>query len=114
MVKITKERLIKDGYKIENCVIREIFTEKLPENKYVDWYMVVSGECSCVIRLARYYIHNPFCFYPMGEIMEAYGVTKLDELKGQYIRVIHKGVGTKVEYIGHIVADEWFVICTNS
>ena len=114
MVKFTKERLIKEGYKIENCFIKEIFVEKLPENKYVDFFMIVSGECSCVIRLARYYIHNPFGFYPMGEIMGTYGVTKFDDLKGQYIRVAHKGLGTKVEYVGHIIADEWFVVCTNS
>lgn len=41
-------------------------------------------------------------------IMDTVGQSELSKLKGQYIRVAHKGWGSSVKIIGNIVKDKWF------
>lgn len=42
------------------------------------------------------------------KIMDTVGQSELSKLKGQYIRVAHKGCGSSVKIIGNIVKDKWF------
>lgn len=41
-------------------------------------------------------------------IMDVVGESELLKLKGKYIRIAHKGLGSTVEIIGNIIKDKWF------
>lgn len=43
-------------------------------------------------------------------IMDVVGVGKFSDLKGMYVRVATKGLGTTVKIIGNIIKDKWFDI----
>lgn len=44
----------------------------------------------------------------MMRIMNVVGVEKWEDLKGKFVRVKSKGLGTSVHTIGNILTDEWF------
>lgn len=46
----------------------------------------------------------------MMQIMDVIGVETWEDLKGQYCRVEHNGLGTRVTKIGHLMKDRWFDI----
>ena len=41
-------------------------------------------------------------------IMDVVGVDSFQELKGKYVRVAHKGLGSSVKIIGNITKEKWF------
>jgi len=41
-------------------------------------------------------------------IMDVLGVSKFNNLKGQYVRVAAKSIGSPVKIIGNIIRDKWF------
>lgn len=43
-------------------------------------------------------------------IMDVVGVERFSDLKGMYVRVATKGVGSTVKIIGNIIKDKWFDI----
>lgn len=49
-------------------------------------------------------------FECLTKIMETVGVGKWEDLKGQYIRVVYRGLGNSIIEIGNILEDRWFNI----
>ena len=41
-------------------------------------------------------------------IMDVVGESELLKLKGKYIRIAHKDLGSTIEIIGNIIKDKWF------
>ena len=41
-------------------------------------------------------------------IMDVVGVESFQDLKGKYVRVAHKGLGSSVKIIGNITKEKWF------
>lgn len=41
-------------------------------------------------------------------IMDVVGVESFQDLKGKYVRVAHKGIGSSVKIIGNITKEKWF------
>ena len=41
-------------------------------------------------------------------IMDTVGVERFQDLKGKYVRVATKGLGSSVKIIGNIIKDKWF------
>jgi hypothetical protein len=41
-------------------------------------------------------------------IMDVVGVERFQDLKGKYVRVAHKGLGSSVKIIGNITKEKWF------
>lgn len=41
-------------------------------------------------------------------IMDVVGVESFQDLKGKYVRVAHKGLGSRVNIIGNITKEKWF------
>ena len=41
-------------------------------------------------------------------IMDVVGVSRLEDMKGKYIRVATKGLGSTVKIIGNIINNRWF------
>ena len=41
-------------------------------------------------------------------IMNVVGVERFNDMKGKYVRVAIKGLGSPVKIIGNIIEDKWF------
>lgn len=41
-------------------------------------------------------------------IMDVVGVEALEDMKGKYVRIASKGLGSSVKIIGNIISDKWF------
>lgn len=41
-------------------------------------------------------------------VMDVVGVERFQDLKGKYVRVAHKGLGSSVKIIGNITREKWF------
>ena len=42
------------------------------------------------------------------ELMKTLEVDSWEQLRGQYVRVVSKGWGEKIDKIGHLMKDKWF------
>lgn len=40
--------------------------------------------------------------------MKTLEVDSWEQLKGQYVRIVSKGWGEKIDKIGHLMKDKWF------
>ena len=111
------EKLIADGYKIENAGITsaDLSMEDhgcLTLNMTIEgggWVCVYGGYC-----IGRGYLGaGKFEGNAKGNeyimrIMDTVGVSKFSDLSGKYIRVATKGWGSCVKIIGNIINDQWF------
>lgn len=41
-------------------------------------------------------------------IMDVVGVESLEDMKGKYVRIANKGLGSSVKIIGNVISDKWF------
>lgn len=119
MHKWTEDELIKEGYSIENVLIDSV---DLNGEDYgmLQFTMSLSGRHCCVYGsgygLGRFNPWNKgdeFSSYPhgieyIGRIMATVGATRFNDMKGKYIRMASKGLGSTVEIIGNIIDDKWF------
>lgn len=46
----------------------------------------------------------------ISRIMKVVGVSKWEDFKGEYIRVVSNGWGSSIKKIGNLMKDEWFDI----
>lgn len=115
----TYDELTKDGYKIENAVIKDIDLSMadhgcLTLSMTLDgggWGVVYGGYC-----LGKGYLGADDDFFSgsaagmeyLIRIMDTVGVERFQNLKGKYVRVATKGWGGPVKIIGNILNDQWF------
>lgn len=119
MKKYTREILEKAGYEIKNakitsvslnmenhgCLTLDIFLEGN------GWGVYFGGYC-----LGKGYVGAKEDFFKGSDrgmeaimrIMDVVGVSDLQKMKGEYVRVATSGWGGSVKIIGNIVEEKWF------
>lgn len=120
MKKYTENLLIEEGYEIQNA---EITSVSLSSSDYcclslniglqgASWGCVYGGYCFGKMYPDSYekdtYEGSAAGMEAIMRIMDVVGVSKLEDMKGKYIRVATKGWGSSVKIIGNIIKDRWF------
>jgi hypothetical protein len=119
MKKYDYEQLIKEGYKIENAIIEDVDLSMADHGCLTlamtlsggGWGVVYGGYC-----LGNGYLGADDDFFSgsaagmeyLIRIMDTVGVERFQNLKGKYVRVATKGLGSSVKIIGNIIKDQWF------
>jgi hypothetical protein len=119
MRKYDYEQLTKEGYKIENAVIKDVDLSMADHGCLTlamtldggGWGVVYGGYC-----LGNGYLGADDDFFRgsaagmeyLIRIMDTVGVERFQDLKGKYVRVATKGWGGSVKIIGNIIKDQWF------
>lgn len=113
------ESLLKEsGYRIGNCLIESVDLS-MRDHGCLDMTLCLSGQvnvCFGGYVLGKGYLGAPDDFWEgsaagleyIMRIMDVVGVESFQELKGKYVRVAHKGLGSSVKIIGNITKEEWF------
>lgn len=121
MKKYTQDELIKAGYEIKNALITNADLSMADYGCLTlaitldggGWGVVYGGYC-----LGHGYLDaDNFDGSASGvesimRIMDVVGVDRFQNLKGKYVRVATKGLGSSVKIIGNILRDKWFDIET--
>lgn len=120
MKKYTENLLIEEGYEIQNA---EITSVSLSSSDYcclsldivlqgASWGCVYGGYCLGKMYPDSYekdtYEGSAAGMEAIMRIMDVVGVSKLEDMKGKYIRVATKGWGSSVKIIGNIIKNRWF------
>ena len=120
MKKYTENLLIEEGYEIQNA---EITSVSLSSSDYcclslniglqgADWGCVYGGYCFGKMYPDSYekdtYEGSAAGMEAIMRIMDVVEVSRLEDMKGKYIRVATKGWGSSVKIIGNIIKDRWF------
>lgn len=117
MTEYTQERLIKEGYKIESALIKNVSLTMEDKGCLTSWIILDGGSWGCGYggyRLGHGYLGSkkfdstPSALEGIMMIMNVVGVEKWESLKGKYVRVATKGWGDSIKIIGNIVEDRWF------
>lgn len=119
MKKWTQKDLLEAGYTIENAQITNVSLNMENHGCLCLGLTIEWDGCGCVFSgycLGKGYVDANDGFFSGSEkgleaimrIMDTVGRSELSKLKGQYIRVAHKGWGSSVKIIGNIVKDKWF------
>ena len=119
MKNYTYEQLTASGYRIENALITNVDLSMADHGCLTlamtleggGWGVVYGGYC-----LGKGYLGADDDFFNgsaagmeyLMRIMDTVGVEKFQDLKGKYIRVATKGLGSSVKIIGNIIHDKWF------
>ena len=119
MKKYTQEQLTASGYSIKNALITNVDISMADHGCLTlamtleggGWGVVYGGYC-----LGKGYLGADDDFFNgsaagmeyLMRIMDTVGVEKFQDLKGKYIRVATKGLGSSVKIIGNIIHDKWF------
>lgn len=121
MKNYTHDELIKSGYKIENALIKNVDLSMADHGCLTlaitldggGWGCVYGGYC-----LGHGYLGSDHFdgsasgMESIMRIMDTVGVERFQDLKGKYVRVATKGLGSPVKIIGNIIEDKWFDIET--
>ena len=117
MKKWTKQLLVEDGNELFNA---EITNVSLNFRDYGSLTLDISlcGEGNGLVYgghvLGKGYLDSKtFTGSASGleaimRIMDVVGVEDLMDMKGEYVRVAYKGLGSSVKIIGNIIKDKWF------
>lgn len=108
-------KLAEEGYEISNCQITSADLS-MRDHGVLDFSLCLEGQV-CVI-FGGYVIGHgylgakDFEGSPCGieyimRIMDVVGVESFNQLKGQTVRVAHKGLGSSVKIIGNIIKENW-------
>lgn len=102
MKKYTAQTLTDEGYTIENAQITNV---SLSTTNYC-------GYCLGKVYPDSYekdsYEGSAIGMEAIMRIMDVVGVSRLEDMKGKYIRVATKGWGSTVKIIGNIINNRWF------
>lgn len=113
------ESLLKEsGYRIGNSLI-ESADLSMRDHCCFDMSLILSGQvnvCFGGYCLGKGYLGAKDDFWEgsaagleyIMRIMDVVGVDSFQDLKGKYVRVAHKGLGSSVKIIGNITKEKWF------
>lgn len=120
MKKYTAKKLIAEGYKLDNALIKNV---SLSSGNYCSltlditldgdgWGCVYGGYCLGKIYPNSYdkdsYKGSAAGMEVIMRIMDVVDVSRLEDMKGKYVRVATKKWGDSVKIIGNIIKDRWF------
>lgn len=113
------ESLLKEsGYSIGNCLI-ESADLSMENCGCLDMTLSLSGQvnvCFGGYVFGKGYLGAKDDFWKgsaagleyIMRVMDVVGVERFQDLKGKYVRVAHKGLGSSVRIIGNITKEKWF------
>lgn len=117
MKKWTKKLLEENGYEIKNAQIESVRLT-MADHGVLTSDLVLNGHgwgvCYGGYVLGKGYLGSKdFEGYGSGmeaimRIMDTVGVEEYGQMKGKYVRVATKGLGSSVRIIGNILDDKWF------
>ena len=120
MKKYTAQMLTDEGYAIENAQITNVSLSAsdyccLSLNltlKAAGWGVVYGGYCLGKVYPNSYekdsYEGSADGMEAIMRIMDVVGVSRLEDMKGKYIRVATKGLSSTIKIIGNIINDRGF------
>lgn len=120
MKKYTAKELVAEGYSLDNALIKNVSLSygdycSLTLNVTLDgdgWGCVYGGYCLGKIYPDSYdkesYEGSAAGMEVIMRIMDVVGVSRLEDMKGKYVRVATKEWGDSVKIIGNIIKDRWF------
>ena len=113
----TKEMLEGCGYTVENAKIIHVDLSMADHGVLCLELTLNGNHWGCVFGgrvIGKGYLGaEEFEGSPMGieylmRIMDVVGVSRFNEMKGKYVRVVTEGAGSAVKIIGNIIEDKWF------
>jgi hypothetical protein len=118
MIDLSESLLREFGYMIGNCLI-ESADLSMENHGCLDMTLRLSGQvnvCFGGYVLGKGYLGANDDFWKgsaagleyIMRIMDVVGVERFQDLKGKYVRVAHKGLGSSVKIIGNITKEKWF------
>lgn len=119
MKKFTEEELKELGYELLNAEVANVSLNMKDHGcltlsitlKGAGWGVVYGGYC-----LGKGYLGADDDFFKgsaegmeaIMRIMDVVGVESLEDMKGKYVRIANKGLGSSVKIIGNVISDKWF------
>ena len=118
MINWSESLLKESGYRIGNSLI-ESADLSMENHGCLDMTLSLSGQvnvCFGGYVLGKGYLGAKDDFWEgsaagleyIMRIMDVVGVESFQDLKGKYVRVAHKGLGSSVKIIGNITKEKWF------
>lgn len=119
MKKFTEDKLKELGYQLLNAKVEDVSLNMRDCGALTlsitlsggGWGVVYGGYC-----LGKGYLGADDKFFSgsakgmesIMRIMDVVGVEAMEDMKGKYVRVASKGLGSSVKIIGNIISDKWF------
>lgn len=118
MINWSESLLRESGYRIGNSLI-ESADLNMENHGCLDMTLCLSGQvnvCFGGYVLGKGYLGANDDFWEgsaagleyIMRVMDVVGVERFQDLKGKYVRVAHKGLGSSVKIIGNITREKWF------
>lgn len=119
MKKFTEEELKELGYELLNAEVTNVSLNMKDHGcltlsitlKGAGWGVVYGGYCLGKGYLGAdddYFNGSAKGMESIIRIMDVVGVEALEDMKGKYVRIASKGLGSSVKIIGNIISDKWF------
>ena len=117
MIHYTQDKLTYLGYRIENALITKVDLSMADHGCLTlamtlegsGWGVTYGGYCLGKGFLgADEFDGSAAGMEYLMRIMDTIGVERFQDLKGKYVRVATKGLGSSVKIIGNILKDKWF------
>lgn len=119
MKKFTEDKLKELGYQLLNAKVEDVSLNMRDCGVLTlsitlsggGWGVVYGGYC-----LGKGYLGADDKFFSGSakgmesiiRIMDVVGVEALEDMKGKYVRIASKGLGSSANIIGNIISDKWF------
>ena len=115
----TSQKLIEEGYEIDNALITRVDLSMADHGVLVLELTLEGGGWGCVFGgevIGKGYLGAKDDYwegYASGteyimRIMDVVGAERFNDLKGKYVRVAHKGWSSSIKIIGNILREKWF------
>lgn len=114
---MTATELIEAGYRLENAKITSVDLS-MQAHGAITLQMVLEGDGFGLVYRgiglgygylgAKAFSGSSKAMPYIMRIMDVVGVSRFNAMKGQYVRIAHKGLGSTVKSIGNIIEDKWF------
>lgn len=119
MKKFTEEELKELGYELLNAEVTNVSLNMKDHGclilsitlKGAGWGVVYGVYCLGKGYLGAdddYFNGSAKGMEAIMRIMDVIGVEALEDMKGKYVRIASKGLGSSVKIIGNIISDKWF------
>lgn len=119
MKKFTEEELKELGYELLNAEVTNVSLNMKDHGcltlsitlKGAGWGVVYGGYCLGKGYLGAdddYFNGSAKGMEAIMRIMDVVGVEALEDMKGKYVRIANKGLGSSVKIIGNIISNKWF------
>lgn len=119
MKKFTEDKLKELGYQLLNAKVEDVSLNMRDCGVLTlsitlsggGWGVVYGGYCLGKVYLGvddKFFSGSAKGMESIMRIMDVVGVEALEDMRGKYVRVASKGLGSCVKIIGNIISNKWF------